>query len=243
MGASHVPLAESLTEELRAIYAQAPESAAERIRAHLAARLANLTSGEGRRLLLQVQDRLQPVGLSALPTPEKDVAAQVFGLILGRKVAVEDLSSAELIQRLAESLNTIFNELNSLIGLIGSGFSGRPVEAEMTIRQVIGSQIEDEGRRPLEEHLGQIRRAFLTTQEAFKAAAHAKVAQILQSLDPEKLAAERSGGLKIGPMRKAEDFDLLKSKIERIRQWFESGRFMEDFLREFEKNCYARARG
>jgi hypothetical protein len=51
------------------------------------------------------------------------------------------------------------------------------------------------------------------------------------------VAKERGSGLKIGPLRKAEDFDILKEKIERIQRWFESGRFMEDFLREFENNC------
>ena len=77
----------------------------------------------------------------------------------------------------------------------------------------------------------------MTTQEAFKSAARTKVLQILQALDPDNIVAERSGGLKIGPLRKAQDFDILKQRIERIRKWYDSGRFMEDFIREFEKNC------
>ena len=248
MSAESAALAERLVRELRTVYAGDPASGAERMRLHLRACLAGLPPAEGRQVLLCLQGHLQAAGSRPDQTLDRDIAAQAFSLILGRQVTMDDLSSAEMIHRLAESLNTIFNELNSLIGLINAGFSAgfsdQPAEAEMTIRRVIGSHIEGEGQtKPLEEYLGQIRRAFLTTQEAFKKAAQIKVDQILQSLDPEKLAAERSGGLKIGPLRKAEDFDLLKSKIERIRQWFESGRFMEDFMREFEKNCHALARG
>jgi hypothetical protein len=61
--------------------------------------------------------------------------------------------------------------------------------------------------------------------------------QVVETLDPTQVVKERGSGLKIGPLRKAEDYDILKEKIERIQRWFESGRFMEDFLREFENNC------
>jgi hypothetical protein len=243
MNAPSSNLAQQLVQELRTIYAQAPEAAAARIQAHITARLAGLSPDEGRQVLLHVQAQLPPAVRRAPEVMESDTATQVFSLILGRKITAADLSSGALIERLAHSLNTIFNELNSLVGVINSTFSGGAEETELTIRQVIGSHIGgDDQTKPLEEYLGQIRQAFLTTQEAFKKAAHTKVGQILQSLDPEKLAAERSGGLKIGPLRKAEDYDLLKSKIDRIQKWFDSGRFTEDFLREFEKNCHALAR-
>jgi hypothetical protein len=77
----------------------------------------------------------------------------------------------------------------------------------------------------------------LTTHEAFKRAAQAKMAQVLTALDPDQVAKERGSGLKLGPLRKAEDYDILKDKIDRIQRWFDSGRFLEDFLREFEKHC------
>ena len=169
---------------------------------------------------------------------DAEVLTRIFGLLLGRKVHPEDLSSAELLERLAHSLNTIFDTLNELINVINTTFSAGTRKEEQTIRQFIGYHLEGEDQtRSLEDYLGQIGKAFLTTQEAFKKAARMKVAQILQTLDPDKIATERSGGLKIGPLRKAEDFDILKEKIEKIRRWFDSGRFMEDFLREFERNC------
>jgi hypothetical protein len=43
--------------------------------------------------------------------------------------------------------------------------------------------------------------------------------------------------LKFGPMKKAEMFDIYEQRYGKIQKWFSSGRFMEDFLREFEKNC------
>jgi hypothetical protein len=39
-------------------------------------------------------------------------------------------------------------------------------------------------------------------------------------------------------MKKAEYFDTYQNKYETLKKWFESGRFMEDLLREFENNCH-----
>jgi hypothetical protein len=174
-----------------------------------------------------------------LPAGESNdaVLTQVCSLLLGRKVSMDDLSSSELLEKLAESLNTIFNTLNQLISVINMTFSGEG-SPEETIRQVIGFQIEGEGQgSSLETYLGQISNAFLTSQQSFKEAAYAKVKQVLSVLDPEQLAAETGKGLKFGPLKKAEMFEIYEHRYEKIQKWFSSGRFMEDFLREFEKNC------
>jgi hypothetical protein len=63
---------------------------------------------------------------------------------------------------------------------------------------------------------------------------------VLRVLDPEQLAAEVGKRLKFGPMKKAEMFDIYEQRYGKIQKWFSSGRFMEDFLREFEKNCQTR---
>jgi len=168
---------------------------------------------------------------------DEDVLTRVCSLLLGRKVSMDDLSSSELLEKLAESLNTIFNTLNQLISVINMTFTGEG-SAEETIRQVIGFRLEGEGEgSSLETHLGQISNAFLTSQQSFKEAAYAKVKQVLGVLDPEQLAAEVGRGLKFGPMKKAEMFEIYEQRYEKIQKWFSSGRFMEDFLREFEKNC------
>jgi hypothetical protein len=168
---------------------------------------------------------------------DEAVLSQVCSLLLGRNVTREDLASGEMLEKLAESLNTIFNTLNQLISVINMTFTGEG-SPEQTIRQVIGFRLEGEGQsNSLEAYLGQINNAFLTSQQSFKEAAYAKVKQVLGVLDPEQLAAETGRGLKFGPLKKAEMFDLYEQRYEKIRKWFSSGRFMEDFLREFEKNC------
>jgi hypothetical protein len=229
-----------LIEELRAIYTSDPERAPERIETHLKARLADLEVKAARNFLEQACQRLSGVPNIQTSSMDPELVARVFGLLLGRKVDPEDLSSSELLERLAQSLNTIFNALNELISVINMTFSGGADSGDQTIRQFIGFHLEaGDQTQSLEKYLGQINKAFLTTQKAFKRAAQTKVEQILKAIDPASLAGERSGGLKLGPLRKAEDFDILKEKIDRIRRWYDKGQFMEDFLREFERNCQA----
>jgi len=236
---THEHLISSLVADIRETYGDAPSEAPQAVQHLLEEKLADLPDKEARAVIEKVITRFSPDGGHLEPAADKEVLTRVFGLLLGRRVTPDDLSSSELVERLAQSLNTIFNALNQLISVINMTFSGGTDQGEQTIRQFIGFHLEGEDQRQsLEDYLGQINKAFLTTQEAFKKAAQTKVAQILQAIDIGKLAAERSGGLKIGPLRKAEDFDILKEKIERINRWFDSGRFMEDFLREFEKNCH-----
>ena len=168
---------------------------------------------------------------------DEEVLTRVCSLLLGRKVSMDDLSSSELLEKLAESLNTIFNTLNQLISVINMTFTGEG-SPEQTIRQVIGFRLEGEGQgNSLETYLDQISNAFLTAQQSFKEAAYAKVKQVLSVQDPEQVAAEVGKGLKFGPMKKAEMFEIYEERFGKIQKWFSSGRFMEDFLREFEKNC------
>ncbi len=168
---------------------------------------------------------------------DDQVLSRIYSLLLGRNVTKADLSSSEIIEKLAASLNTIFNSLNQLISSINMTFSGES-SGEGTIRQVIGFHIEGEKQsNSLENYLGQINNAFLSTQKAFKDSAYNKVEQVLHALDPEKISAENGKSLKFGPLKKAEHYELYEHKYNKIRRWFESGKFMEDFLREFEKNC------
>jgi len=186
-------------------------------------------------LLARHAPRREP--LPSTGVGDEDVLVKICSLLLGRKVSMDDLSSAELLDKLADSLNTIFNSLNQLISVINMTFTGEG-SPEETIRQVISFRLEGEGQgRSLEDYLGQISSAFLTSQQSFKEAAYAKVKQVLSVLDPEQLAAEAGKGLKFGPLRKAEMFDIYEQRYRKIQKWFSSGRFMEDFLREFERNC------
>jgi hypothetical protein len=230
--------ARELIAELRSAYATDPGNAPQTIEALLKARLADLPAADGRAVILNMLDNIVTPGHPADAADEKAVLTRMFSLLLGRNVTSDDLSSAQMLERAAQSLNTIFDALNQLIGVIDSTLSEDEERGDQTIRRFIGSHLGGQDQtQSLEAYLGRISKAFLATHEAFKKAAHTKVAQILQTLDPENIAAERSGGLKFGPLRKAEDYDILTEKIDRIRRWFESGRFMDDYLREFEKNC------
>ena len=238
--------ANELIAEMRALYAANPIQACEQIEKLVMARLADQPADQGRAILAQIRDTLQSgggatgsgVGQSRNSTVDSLVIARVLGLLLGREITQEDLTSTELLERLAQSLNTIFNSLNELISVINTSFSGGPDAGEQTIRQFIGFHLEGgDQMKSLQDYLGQINKAFLTTHEAFKKAAHRNVEKILHALQAEQNGDGRGVGLKIGPLRKAHDYDILKEKIDKIQRWFDSGRFMEDFLREFEKNC------
>ncbi len=170
------------------------------------------------------------------PAIDDHVLSRVIKLLLGRDISKLDLSSDELLESLAESINTVFESLNQLISVINTTLVGKQ-DPDQTIRQVIGYNIEGSSQaRPLEAYIGQIGKAFFEAQEASRKAAHAKVIQILEELAPEKIAAD-AGGASIGPFRRARCYDEYEQKFEKFRSWFESGRFMESFLREFEKNC------
>jgi hypothetical protein len=202
--------------------------------------LENLDTDHRMLVLDRLIDGLEPpVHEAAFPGPaaiDDHVLARVIKLLLGRDISKVDLSSDELLESLAESINTVFESLNQLISVINTTLIGKQ-DPDQTIRQVIGYNIEGSSQaRPLETYIGQIGKAFFEAQEASKKAAHAKVKQILEELDPEKIATE-AGGSPIGPFRRAKSYELYEHKYEKFRNWFESGRFMESFLREFEKNC------
>jgi hypothetical protein len=188
------------------------------------------------RLIARLEIPNQKGGQGGMPAIDDHVLSRVIKLLLGRDISKLDLSSDELLESLAESINTVFESLNQLISVINTTLVGKQ-DPDQTIRQVIGYNIEGSSQgRPLEAYIGQIGKAFFEAQEASRKAAHAKVLKILEELAPEKIEAE-AGGASIGPFRRARCYEVYEQKFEKFRTWFESGRFMESFLREFEKNC------
>ncbi|MCD4721634.1 MAG: hypothetical protein K8S13_17490 [Desulfobacula sp.] len=164
------------------------------------------------------------------------VLARVIKLLLGRDITKVDFNSNELLESLAESINTVFESLNQLISVINTTLVGKQGSDE-TIRQVIGYHLEGSSQtKTLESYIGQIGKAFFASQEASKKAAHAKVMQILEELSPEKIEKE-AGVSRLSPMRKSKYYEVYELKFKKFEKWFESGRFMESFLREFERNC------
>lgn len=239
---SDVNLINRISAELAVRFATHGNLSADSVEAYLNEQMAGLDLRERIDALQTVVDRLENTCRpSQSGETDDEVLTRVCSLLLGRKVSMADLSSSELLEKLAESLNTIFNRLNQLISVINMTFTGEG-SPEQTIRQVIGYRLEGEApESSLETYLDQINNAFLTSQQSFKEAAYAKVKQILNVLDPEQIAADVGKGLKFGPMKKAEMFGIYEQRYEKIQKWFSSGRFMEDFLREFEKNCQTKS--
>ncbi len=232
-------LIDQLASEVWDLYASGGEIAEAEIEAFLENRFRHLPVGESIKMMERLVSEFEG---AAPPEPlrmhmDGDLMAQISTLLLGKQVVRSDISSEELARRLSQSLNTIFDALNHLIGVINKTLGGGR-DNDKTIRQVIGSQLAGSASStPLEAHLGQINKAFLTVQRSFKETALKQVLRILDETDPERIAREAGGSWKIGPFRKAECFAVYAEKHDRIKRWIDSGHFMEGFLREFEKKC------
>ncbi len=230
---------DELEKEIRAIRQSDSVNAEALIKKHLEEKLAGVSLSD--KLILLERLSYQFKG----PSPEirselcleAEEFSKLFSLLLGKKISLSDLSSEELLEKLAHSFNTVFDSLNQIISVINTTLLGKKDEIE-TIRQIIGSDIKEEGEKTsLQSYLNQIQEAFLVAHKAFQQAAHIKVSQIFSELDPDNIEASTDLGLKFGPLRKAELFDIYKERFQRSKRYFESGRLDEELLREFEKVC------
>jgi hypothetical protein len=227
---------DELTYAIRAIYGADPAAAEERIEKLLEQKFRDVAPPERVALLEDLLRRFPP-GASPVPGTERPEVRRLLSLVLGDRVLAEDLASPELFDRLAHSLNTVFDSLNRTIGIINTALLGRTVELE-TIRFIIGSSIEDAGRaESLQGYLDRIQEAFLVAHKAFRQAAESLAGRILAELSPETIATGADLGMKFGPLRKAELYDLYAEKHRTLTAWSESGRMTETFLREFERTC------
>lgn len=238
---SELILIDQLADDIWNVYASDTANAEINIEQFLKTSLQNLPDNERQDALLRLIKEYE--GMPDSQTEEllfdNSIMVRIFSLLLGKDVSATKLSTSELIQKLAESLNTIFDSMNLLITTINATLYGG-VSDDRTIRHVIGSHLKgEEALNSLEDHLKQVTKAFLTVQQAFKVSAQSTVARVLDEMDPDMADREVSGGLKIGPFRKAKLYDTYKDKYAQIKKWHESDKFIEDFLREFEKNCQA----
>jgi hypothetical protein len=168
---------------------------------------------------------------------EQTEYSHLFTLLFGKNITKFDLSSEEHLEKLAQSLNIIFDTLNQIIGVIHVTLLGEQSELE-TIRHIIGSGVENhEKTDSLQTYLSQIQRAFLVAHRAYQEAAKSKVRQILEEMSPDKISESVGDSLKFGPFKKAELFENYKEKHALCKRWLESGRLMEEVLRDFEKIC------
>jgi len=236
--AEHLNL-DKLADEIRQIYISDRVQAENLVEQFLENTLGDISDDDKLGVIDKLTGKFEVDGTLPLGklNLDQEVVAQIFSFLLGRTVSQAELSSGELLQRLADSLNTIFDMLNQLVSVINMAFLGQGQGAE-TIRQVIGFHLEnDDHTRSLESYLGQITKAFLTAQQAFKYAAEKKMKEILMELEPDRIAASARGGIKLGSLRKAKHFELYAQKYKVFKKWVDSGRYIEELLREFENNC------
>jgi hypothetical protein len=175
------------------------------------------------------------------PAPRPGANSEAFNnlltMLLGKEILEKDLSTEEMTKHLATALNTVFDSLNKLIGGINATLMGS-ASGEETIRVVISSSIDEKkGIASLEKYLDQIGQFFAMALRAYKEAAQTKIGEILQELNPERIAEENENGLKFGPLRKAHLFDCYQDKYKTLQNWQRSGLLLEAFMKEFEKNC------
>ncbi|WP_320041716.1 type VI secretion system-associated FHA domain protein [uncultured Desulfobacter sp.] len=238
---------QSLKEQLKALYAKNADAGA--IETHLNEVLANLDTSSRRKILDKLIQEFEP-DTSAKPHPPVDaertiqenmaiddhLLARIIKLLLGRNASQEEMNSDELLESLTEAINKVLEALNQLSSTINTTLVGNQ-DSDQHLRQVIGYHLEGASNgQPLDVYINQIGQAFHESQQASKQTAHAKVEEILNQLSPEKIAQD-AGASRLSPMKKSKYYDEYVHKFEKIEKWFESGRFMESFLREFERNC------
>ncbi len=235
-----LPEKETLLVELRRIQQESGDQAENLVEQYLKMHLFSLSPKERQSLLSALIEELQPVEEQVLTggaATDKSFL-RFCSMLLGEKVDPSLLNSDEMQERLVEALDTIFTSLNQLVQSINMTLlEGR--QAEETIRQIIGSHLEDrDGSKSLEDYIAEIRKAFFTSHEAFKKSAGTLVARILRDLEPPPLEESGRFSLKLGATKKAESYEHFLKVFQSCKKWYDSGRYMDDYLREFEKQCH-----
>lgn len=227
---------------LRRIYDGQPDTAEAAMEDYLYTELLRLAPSERLAVLSRLEREFSPEAGTGSALPDADGLRRLLPLLLGRDIATAQLPPEELFQRLAGALNTIFTTLNELIRVINATLGGTP-EGDATIRHIIGGSLESPAEKhTIEEYLGQIRTAFLTAQQASQEAARTIAGYILTELDPKTMSSG-GGGLKLGAFKKSDAFESFEEKYARVRKWFDSERFLHDFLRQFENQCRKKMSG
>lgn len=229
----------SLANTIRNIYEQDPQNASSAIESYLAHELQFNSITEKQSVIEQLRSHLGNDTSKPIPSnfPTDDQFLHFCSILLGNRIETTDLQIEDLQQRLTKSLTAIFENLNQLIRTINLTLL-EDGQTEETIRFLIGEQLDGSiDTTPLEEHLNQIRTAFVTSHRAFKKAMHVTVENILKELDPDTIKNKDSGGLGFNPLRKVDSFNRYAKTYKDCSQWFESGRCMEEFLRTFEQQC------
>ena len=230
---------ENLASEVRTLYRADPSRAESAIESILQKTWRSYPSSEWPALMDRLLEhfRDKDSDRSAKRSAETGELYRLLSLLLGERISTLDLSSEEFSERLGYSLKTIFDTLNQIVGVIHTTLLGRTNELK-TIRRIIGSALKEEGQsEPLQHYLNQIKEAFLISHHAFRQTAQSKINDLLNQLDPERISQLGQKGFSFAPFHKAKLLEIYKEEYMKCKNGVESGRFMEEMLREFERNC------
>jgi len=229
-----------LTHALRELAASGRQAPGQEIERYLTSALSRFTP-ELR--LNALQDLAREFGGPPPPTstmpdgaPPNDMH-RLIAHFIGVSEGTGAISADELAERFAGSLDTLFTAVNQIVSVMNTTLLGED-EAMATIRKVIGSNLRGEtDYAAIKGYLDRIRKAFLVAHKSFQVSATTVIAEMLLELDPKAIENAKPAGLKFGPLRKAELFDLYEERYARCKRWFDSAECSERLLREFEKNC------
>lgn len=225
------PSIQDLSDEIRKIYAQDPLHAEKHIEEYLSTQLQPFTTSLQREYIATLKKSFSaPPKKKSSARPDYDELIINLAALLGEKISREDLSSADLPIRLNNSLSKLSTSIERLLNIINTDVNLHSPGNQLAAQDVDGEPI------PLETIITKLRVSFLMTHHAFKDAAYDLVLRILNDLDPDYFEAEESTSLKFGPLRKAASYDLYLESYAKCKKWFDSGRFMEDFIRLFHNN-------
>lgn len=219
---------EKMADSIRTCYKSNLSKIESYIEDYVHKELKEYSSSEKLDVFKELAHRFESTGPAGNNFESKEFA-QLLSLILGRDFSNTGLTSKELLERFSASLNTVFNTINEFISAINGFLMTNTPDLEQTIRGYIAFNIKGELEEgSLENHLKQIKEIFSVSHEAYREAAKRNTKKILDELDPNRI----SEGLKFGAFRKA-----YKEEFSKCKEWFESSRFNNDFIREFELIC------
>jgi hypothetical protein len=237
---SHLSI-DRVTSEIRDLYQSGAANPEPRIESYLTEITENFSQEErsvlGRGLVQAFKKRSAAEAVDSESTdPASHPLEMMVTLLFGKRLEEMDLPAEDLVRRLADSLNIVFDSLNELIGAINTTFMGQS-EGE-TIRMVISSDmVGKEKDNSLQSYLDQIKESLGIMNQAYRKAAFTKMKEMLDELDPKNLSQALGAGIKIGPFKKAELFSIYESRYQTLRNWLDSGLLIEALIQEFEKSC------
>jgi hypothetical protein len=170
---------------------------------------------------------------------ERENISKLINLLLNNAVSRDEITD-EVIQKLTDGLNSIFNSLNSLVKDIDCSLYGSEIVG-MTIRGRIGSLIEgEENASIIESYLDRINESFFIAYDSFYAASRSIFEEILDEME-EALTTAKKQKRFLPSMTMSKQIDILIQRLSKYRNFLDENSdpsFKSVLYKRFEKECY-----